>query len=131
MILADSSAWIELLRGTGGPVDLRLGELIESGAEVAITEPVVMEVLAGAASSLLADTRAALLAFPLLRVGLDDFERGADVYRTCRAGGSTPRGLMDCLIAAVALREDASILHVDADFDLIARHTGLRLETLG
>jgi predicted nucleic acid-binding protein len=35
---------------------------------------------------------------------------------------------MDCLIAAVAIRESASILHADRDFDVMARHAGLRIE---
>ena len=34
---------------------------------------------------------------------------------------------MDCLIAAVAIRERAHVLHRDRDFDVIARHTDLRL----
>jgi predicted nucleic acid-binding protein len=32
------------------------------------------------------------------------------------------------LIAAVAIREGASILHADRDFDAMARHAGLRVE---
>jgi predicted nucleic acid-binding protein len=31
-------------------------------------------------------------------------------------------------IAAVAIRSGASLLHADVDFDVIARHTPLRLE---
>ncbi len=34
----------------------------------------------------------------------------------------------DCLIAAVAIRNGASVLHRDADFDVLARHTPLRIE---
>ena len=48
MILVDTSAWVEFDRATGSPVDRRLAELIEAEADVAVTEPVVMEVLAGA-----------------------------------------------------------------------------------
>lgn len=132
MILPDSSAWIEMFRATGHPVDRRLAGLIDEDADVALTEPVVMEVLAGTGPPLVEQARAALLAFPLLRVhGLEDYERAADVYRSCRLGGSTPRGLVDCLIAAVAIREGASVLHNDADFDVIARHTSLRIEPAG
>jgi hypothetical protein len=35
--------------------------------------------------------------------------------------------MTDCLIAAVAIRHDAELLHLDADFPAIARHTPLRL----
>jgi predicted nucleic acid-binding protein len=48
MILADTSAWVEYDRATGSAVDLRLTELIATDGPVAVTEPVIMEVLAGA-----------------------------------------------------------------------------------
>ena len=38
---------------------------------------------------------------------------------------------MDCLIAAVAIRESASVLHNDRDFDVIAQHTELQIHPLG
>ncbi|MFN8233487.1 MAG: PIN domain-containing protein, partial [Actinomycetota bacterium] len=50
MILADTSAWIEYLRGTGSRTHRALRRAIDSG-DVVITEPVVMEVLAGARSA--------------------------------------------------------------------------------
>jgi hypothetical protein len=48
MILADTSAWVEYDRGTERAVDRRLTELVETDGPVAVTEPVIMEVLAGA-----------------------------------------------------------------------------------
>ena len=45
-ILADSSAWVELTRATGSEVDRALVQLLDEGSDVAVTEPVVMEVLA-------------------------------------------------------------------------------------
>jgi hypothetical protein len=59
--------------------------------------------------------------------GPSDFEYAAEIYRTCRASGETIRSLIDCLIAAVAVRADAAILHHDRDFDVIAGHVGLAL----
>ena len=59
-------------------------------------------------------------------IGLDDNERAGDLYRRCRARGSTIRSLLDCLIAAVAIRVDAAVLHEDRDFDALAQHTELR-----
>jgi predicted nucleic acid-binding protein len=56
-----------------------------------------------------------------------DFEDAAAVARMCRRGGDTPRSQLDCLITAVALRSDAEVLHRDRDFDMIARHTPLRI----
>jgi len=59
--------------------------------------------------------------------GLADHEAAAGIRRACRAGGETVRSTMDRLIAAVAIRERAHVLHRDRDFDVIARHTDLRL----
>ncbi|MGZ5128372.1 MAG: type II toxin-antitoxin system VapC family toxin [Actinomycetota bacterium] len=133
MILPDSSAWIEAFRGTGSAVDLELTRLLDDGRDIAVTEPVIMELLAGARTATeLRATRSRLLAFPMLRVDdLVTYERASAVWRACRASGEPVRNTIDCLIAAVAIREGATVLHADRDFDVIARHTDLRIEPLG
>jgi len=122
VILADTSAWAELLRGTGSATHLELRRLIEGGAEVLVTEPVLMELYAGARTDAEETVlREAMAPFPLLGLdGLSDFELAARIYRSCRAAGETPRGIQDCLIAAPALRAGAELLHADADFEVMA-----------
>ena len=130
MIVPDTSAWIELLRGTGSAICLRLHDLLEAREDIATTEVVIAEVLAGERSSrsLLA-ARRTLLGFRLLTLGgLNGFEHAASIYRTCREAGEKLRGLTDCLVAAPVIQAQASILHRDRDFDVIARHTDLRIE---
>lgn len=129
MILADTSAWVEFLRATGSPAHLRLRELIASQDDLATTDVVVMELLAGATTHEgTVQLRRLLLRFQHLPVeGLADYEAAADLYRRCRAGGETVRKLTDCLIAVVAVRNGAALLHRDHDFEVIARHTPLRL----
>lgn len=97
-----------------------------------MTEIVVAEVLAGARSSQeRKNVRDTLLDFPLLRLeGLSDYEEAAALYRTCRAGGETLRSIADCLIAVPAIRAGHAILHADADFDKLARHTPLEVVEL-
>jgi hypothetical protein len=132
VIVPDTSAWIELFRGTGSPVCLRLRRLLEDHTDVATTELVIAEVLAGERSprTLLA-ARRTLLGFPLLTLsGLSGFEHAASIFRVCREAGEPLRGLVDCLIAVPAIRAGASILHRDRDFDAIARHTDLRIEPI-
>lgn len=51
MSLADTSAWVEFDRATGSAVDLRTVQLVEGDGELAVTEPVMMEVTAGARTS--------------------------------------------------------------------------------
>ena len=117
MILIDSSAWIEFLRDTGSSVCLRVDELL--GGDIAVCEPVWMEVLAGARDERhLRDLRRLLAGATLLATDSVDFEEAAALYRICRRKGETPRKLIDCLIAAVAIREDVTILHCDSDFDV-------------
>jgi predicted nucleic acid-binding protein len=43
----------------------------------------------------------------------------AELYRRCRGRGETVRKLIDCLIAAIAIRERATVLHNDRDFDVL------------
>lgn len=130
MILADTSAWVEYDRATGSAADMRLLELIEGELPVAVTEPVVMEVLAGARS----DAREANLRGLMHRCRLLSFDAVADfdgavrIYRRCRAAGVTPRGLIDCMIAAVAWRRGATLLAHDADIDRVASVIGIDLD---
>jgi predicted nucleic acid-binding protein len=130
VILADTSAWVEFDRATGTAVDLRVSELIETDGPLAVTEPVVMEVLAGARDAQREERlRRMMMSFPLLTFDpVADFEGAAGVYRLCRAAGITPRGLLDCMIAAVAWRRGASLLSHDADMDRVASVIGVLLD---
>jgi predicted nucleic acid-binding protein len=130
VILADTSAWVEYLRATGSPVHLRLRKLIADEGDLVTTEVVMMELLAGETTPEgVARLRRLLGRFDLLPVeGLAVYEAAAELYRRCRAGGETVRSLTDCLIAAVAVRSGATLLHRDQDFEVIARHTPLRVE---
>ena len=130
MILADTSAWVEYDRATNSSVDRRLTALIESDGPVAVTQPVVMEVVAGARDDRReTDLRRLLLRFELLTFdGVADFDGAARIYRRCRAAGITPRGMVDCMIASVAWRREATLLAHDADMDRVARVIGIELD---
>lgn len=127
MILVDTSAWVELLRDTGSPVCTKVDGLLD--ARTATCGPVRMEVLAGARGEVHLDQLRRLLARSSLVPTLEaDYEAAGALYRACRRGGETVRRLIDCLIAAIAIRADLPLLHADADFDVLARHTPLRIE---
>lgn len=126
VILIDSSAWIEFLRNTSSPVCNEVDRLI--GKTIATCDAIVMEVTAGAKSeSHLKDLRGLLARATLLPTESMDYERAATLHRTCRSNGDTVRTLVDCLIAAVAIRHNVPILHSDTDFSTIARHSPLRI----
>lgn len=129
MILADTSAWVEYDRATGSAIDRRLAELIGESATdpLAVTEPVIMEVLAGARTDEReVDLRRLLLRLELRAVDpVTDFDAAARIYRRCRKVGVTPRGLIDCMIAAVAWRNGDSLLAQDVDLRRVADVIGI------
>ena len=127
MILIDTSAWVEFLRDTGSAVCNRVETLLES--EIAICDAIRMEVLAGARNERHLYSLRRLLARAVLIPTLSrDYDEAAGLYRCCRQEGETVRKLIDCLIAAVAIRTDATILHKDTDFTVLARHTPLKID---
>jgi len=91
-------------------------------------DPVIMEVLAGARSPVEEERLSALLGtaqrFPCERA---DYVEAGRIHGACRGGGASIRNMLDCVIAAVAIRADLPLLHADRDFETIARHSTLEL----
>lgn len=86
VILIDTSAWGEFLRGTSSPVCEEVDRLLE--AEIAITDPVLMEVLAGARDERhLQQLRGLLARARLIHVEPTDYPAASAVYRRCRRSG--------------------------------------------
>ncbi len=127
MILADTSAWVEYLRGTGSAAHTRMRTAMMA-AEIAVCDAVRMEVLAGARRHQhLRDLRRLLDRAETIETLPPDYDAAASIYRSCRRHGETPRSLIDCLIAAIAFRAGAGVLHADRDFNVIARHSRLQM----
>jgi predicted nucleic acid-binding protein len=133
MLLIDTSAWIEYFRATGSPAAVEVRRLLAGQPHrVATCEPIAMEILSGA----LDDDRYTRLeqlvnGLPSLRIEQDvDFRTAAAIYRAARRGGRTVRSITDCLIAAVAIRHGATVIHRDADYDVIAALTTLEAQSL-
>ena len=126
MILIDTSAWVEFLRGTGSPACEGVDRLL--GGEIATCHPVRMEVLAGARDLRhLQQLRRLLGRATIVPTLPSDFEDAAALYRLCRQRGKTVRRLLDCLIAAHAIRSQLPLLHADSDFDALAECSELRV----
>jgi predicted nucleic acid-binding protein len=125
MILIDTSAWVEFLRDTGSPVCVRVDALLDG--DIATCHPIRMEVLAGGRDERhLGALRGLLARASLISTEPTDYEAAAGLYRSCRRRGETVRKLIDCLIAATAIRTSTPVLHSDLDFDVLARHTSLQ-----
>lgn len=128
MILVDSSVWIDALAGRDTIATGKLRRLIRTPLPL-VADLVIVEVLRGMAT----EDRAELV--------LADFARyrtvtvgGADIavvaarhYRHLRRQGITVRSTIDLMLATWCVANDASLLHSDRDFDLMAPHLGLKV----
>jgi len=118
--LVDTSVWAEFFRGRGTPSNQLFDQLIAADpGQVLSCPPVRMEL------SIDPDDlrRSRLLkvydGFPTTDVVADDFDLAAEIYRATQRRGYTVRSQLDCVIAAIALRCDATLVHNDVDFDRI------------
>lgn len=123
MDLIDTSVWVEFLRDTGSAACDEVERMYrERPADLATTEPVIMELLAGAGSDRAFEKLEKLTSgLPILAVDSRlDYRDAAIACRAARARGKTVRKLIDCLIAVVAVRTGAVLVHRDRDFDALA-----------
>jgi predicted nucleic acid-binding protein len=127
-VIADSSAWIEFLRGTGSAAD-RAVEGALSDRRLLIAEPVLMELLEGARGrDEWQDIHRLVYVCEFARVqGPGDWIDAAALRRQMREAGMTIASALDCLTAVVAMRLGIAVLHQDRDFDAIAEVAPLRV----
>lgn len=132
--LVDSSAWIEYFRKTGSRAHLQVRAMVRrESPNAGVTEPVIMELLAGARDARnFRRIERITNAMPLCQVDpLCDFAEAGALYKYLRDRGITIRSRIDCLIAAIASRRDATIVHADRDYDAIAAaHYPIRVMSL-
>ncbi|TWF78657.1 hypothetical protein FHX44_114580 [Pseudonocardia hierapolitana] len=123
MELIDTSAWVEYLRDTDSRACNEVDRLWhDDPGAVATTEPVIMELLAGANDDRLFERVEKMMnGLQLLSVDASvDYRDAAIAYRAVRRGGRTVRKTIHCLIAVVAARTGATLVHRDRDFDVLA-----------
>jgi predicted nucleic acid-binding protein len=127
MLIADTSAWIEFLRGTESSQAQRL-RLAISKREVLLVDPILLEIMAGARKDKVTQTLRLLEAqnHEAMAPKLDWLD-AATIYRELQWRGVTVRSHIDTLIAAVAIRLEVPVLHRDRDYAHIASHTSLQI----
>jgi predicted nucleic acid-binding protein len=131
-MIVDTSVWIELFAASESMADRWLTERIAAGSPIVVPELVMMELLTGTTD----EARAVLRRRGLQRFVIEplapirDAEDAAAIHRRCRRGGDTVRNLIDCQVAAMAMRLDIAVAHRDRDFEVIRAHCGLRTEPL-
>jgi len=131
-VLVDTSVWIELFTASESTADLWLTERIRADSPIVVPEVVLMELLIGTTD----EAKAALRRRRLQRFVIEplapvrDAEDAAAIHRECRRHGHTVRSMIDCLVAAMALRLEVPVAHRDRDFEVIAAHCGLQTVSL-
>lgn len=121
MILVDTSVWIDFLRGVNSPQRRTLHRLIENEEDISITEIILTEILQGIKEDKdFKRVKDYLLEFPIYGPrGIETYLKAAEIYRDCRKKGKTVRKTVDCIITAICLENDLTLLHKDNDFELI------------
>ena len=129
MILVDTSIWIDFLRGENSLERRMLHKLIEDEEEISITGIILTEILQGIKEDKKYQiTKNYLLEFPMYEPsGINTYIDAARIYRECRNNGKTIRSTIDCIIAAICLENDLSVLHKDRDYDIIQECVGLKV----
>jgi predicted nucleic acid-binding protein len=121
--LADKSAYEQQRHSE--VADGLLKALAAEGA-LHMTEIVAMELLYSARNPDDYEARwDGLSSLPWLRLSEAVSRRALELQRALAATGQHRRPIPDLVLAATALEHDATVLHYDRDFDLIARTTGL------
>lgn len=127
VIVVDTSVWIDHFRDNGtAQVSVLRQALLQPGA-VALTGVVRTELLRGAAETEVPQLVTALDSVRSEDLSDIDFDHAALLFRSARSAGNTVRNVVDCLIAALCIRLDASLLHADVDFNKLAAVSPLRV----
>lgn len=127
MILVDTSVWIDFFRGTGSARILH--HLIEREESLCLTGIHLAEILQGIKEDRVHEQiQRHLLTFPIfLTNGVETYLHASDIFRTCRRRGKTIRKTVDCIISAISIENNLTLLHNDRDFDNIAKYTRLKI----
>jgi predicted nucleic acid-binding protein len=128
VVIADTSVWVDFLRGSEAPHCETLALLLEE-QEIALCDRVLQEVLQGVrGDAQFRRVSARLLALPCYNLGGQALAvTAARNYRRLRRLGVTPRSATDVLIATFCIEDGHELLHSDRDFEPFARHLGLKV----
>ena len=127
MVLVDTTVWIDFFSARSYPHVKALENIILNKEDICLCGVILAEVLQGIKEdSEFNRTRDLLANLLFLPMQYSTFLRSAEIYRNLRRKGITIRKPVDCMIAAVAIENDISLLHKDKDFIPIEKHFGLK-----
>ena len=130
IVLIDTSVWINFFKAKETQSSLFLKHNLNNMI-LATCPVIVQEVLQGIVSD--ADEKTVKLYFNnLTKLREEPYtlaEEAAELYRFLRKQGITIRKPNDCLIAIFAIKNNIPLLQDDRDFEMIAKHSSLKLTT--
>jgi predicted nucleic acid-binding protein len=128
-LIFDTSVWIDFLRNKSNPPSDLLTSYIEKNDQVLLTPTILQEVLQGIRDDAqYQHVKEILSYFTILQLPPIQAAVGAaELYRSLRKKGLTIRKSNDCLIAFYAIEFSTVLAHSDSDFDLIGKHTKLKI----
>ena len=130
MVLIDTSAWVFALKKNFHPLVKKRIEEILMESEVAVTGVIELELLGGARNEKEYDRlKSRLDALSYIETTKELWDSASRLAFALKQRGVTVP-YTDILISASALKDNAVLLHADAHFDAIAKHTDLKVESL-
>jgi len=129
-LLVDTSVWSLGLRRkkkSDHPADTFLQRNIDEGSNIYLTGLIYQEILQGVRSEIQGQAiKKHLSDFTFLEPTPTIHASAAHLYTDCRKRGITVH-TVDCLIAAVSIFYECSLLTTDPDFSHIGKHSDLQL----
>jgi predicted nucleic acid-binding protein len=129
MILIDSSVWIDYFKGVKNTQTEQLdGLLADADDELGVADLVVFEVMRGFPSpKAKRHAQALLLSTRVVEIGgLDNALLAAEHFSVLRQRGYTIASPIDVLLASYCITHGYTLLHRDADFDVMQTLRGLQ-----
>lgn len=128
-LLFDTSVWIDFLNRKNTPSADLLEKNIQDDEQVFLTPTILQEILQGIRDdSKYEQIKETLSYFSVLELShVPAAVAAAQLYRSLRKKGATIRKSNDCLIAHYAMEFKLTLVHADSDFDLIAKHSRLKV----
>ena len=128
MVIVDTTVWIDFLKGRETDQVGRLEKLISEETDVFTTGIIVQEVLSGIKRKREREkVRKEFDHFIVVMPTLDTHIQAAEIFDVCQKKGYTIRSVIDCLIAALALEYDLTILENDRDYGYISAVVPLKI----
>jgi predicted nucleic acid-binding protein len=127
-ILVDTTVWIDFFRRISSRETELFKQALERREQIFTAGIIAQEILQGIRQD---SQHRSVLQYLLLFSRIDDefgdYLTAANIYRNLRKRGLTIRSPVDCLIAALAMKQNVFLLHNDSDFTAIAQHFPLSI----